>query len=146
MSNNVMDKQIELLRWLQQCMDHTKQLRFQLPVVIIGIQLLTMSFLVKDINSYSDLQGIGVFFVAVFTVVGLIANWLIHRRYDRMAHSLLYLRQKLDMVGPDFYDVKNRRGPELDPKENMPGIFYLNYLVIFIVGATIIITHYMGLN
>ena len=125
-------------------MDHTKHLRFQLPVVIVGIQLLIVSFLWEETSHGTGLRSIGLWFIALFTLAGLMANWLVQKRYDRMAHSLLYLRKQLDMTGSAFYDTRNDRGPELDPKENMPGIFIINYVVIFAIGCTVIVASFRG--
>lgn len=143
MSISKEDKQLELLRWLQQCIDNTKQLRFQIPIAVVSIQLLTISFTIKDAPADPIVRSLGLALVILFTVAGSIATGLAQFRYNRLVDSLLYLRKKMGMHTTDFYDLDRGRGPEYDRKENLPGIFILSYAVIALVCVIVILAFFL---
>lgn len=98
------DKQLELLRWHQDCLDHYKGLRFQIPVLIITIQLSAFAFIVKDLAEGGKLEtGLGLLLVSLISAIGLRALYLVRGQYRSISEDMDHLREKLAMDGLDYF-------------------------------------------
>ena len=132
------EKQIHFLNRLYSNINHFKQLRARIPIVIITLLIGICGYVMDSDLPKNKYQLIGIISVLVIIgIIGLIVFRFVHEQYLDHASRIHYLWDKMGMMGEEF--MKKDKAPKLNPKQIAPRIFFLGYASILIISIITIL-------
>ncbi len=129
------DKELLYLQRRWQILDSTKQIRFQLSIVLGALLLGVTGFIFSQKLNNNLLYGIGTsLFVLIFTLCGLVLLGTVHRQYLYSCNEIDYVYKQLDMTGSpfDYGDLYNKH----NPAEKGQYIWIWSYIFILMIGLS----------